>query len=299
MNNFQHSTLFKKHIFMSENKLNKIKVIIPFYNASNFIDACITSVLTQDYENYEVLFIDDNSTDDSYSKIPSGSYKTDDEGTPIKNEKGEFEVDEHSHPLLKKTKCLNVKAWKSGTRNSALPNIHNGILNFCIDKDDIVVIVCGDDSLIGKGVLSNVNDFYNEHDCWLTYGSYRRTDRVLCTARPYNEANFVNIRDVAYKMGHMFTFRAGLYRQIFQQDPDAKCLKDNDGNWYKHNWNYGIVYPMLEMSGFERVKFNPNVLYLYNRENPLNTDKIDIQGMLNIQEEILKKEKFKKIIELT
>ena len=52
-----------------DKKLNKIKVIIPFYNPGEYLDSCISSVLTQDYGNYEVLFIDDASTEEFNRKL--------------------------------------------------------------------------------------------------------------------------------------------------------------------------------------------------------------------------------------
>ena len=72
-----------------DKKLNKIKVIIPFYNPGNFLDSCIGSVLTQDYENYEVLFIDDCSTDGSFDKIPACTFKTNAHGTPVMDAEGQ------------------------------------------------------------------------------------------------------------------------------------------------------------------------------------------------------------------
>lgn len=43
----------------------KFSVIIPVYNAANFIERCVNSVLTQTYKDIEVLLIDDGSTDNS------------------------------------------------------------------------------------------------------------------------------------------------------------------------------------------------------------------------------------------
>lgn len=43
----------------------KISVIIPCYNAARYLDACLTSVLSQDETNFEVLLIDDGSRDDT------------------------------------------------------------------------------------------------------------------------------------------------------------------------------------------------------------------------------------------
>lgn len=44
----------------------KFSIVIPVYNASKYLKECIDSVLQQTYDNYEVLLINDGSTDDSY-----------------------------------------------------------------------------------------------------------------------------------------------------------------------------------------------------------------------------------------
>ncbi len=44
-----------------------ISIIVPVYNVSKYIEECIQSILTQTYRNFEVLLIDDGSTDDSGS----------------------------------------------------------------------------------------------------------------------------------------------------------------------------------------------------------------------------------------
>lgn len=43
--------------------MHKISIIIPTYNAENYIERCINSCLNQDYENVEVIVVDDGSTD--------------------------------------------------------------------------------------------------------------------------------------------------------------------------------------------------------------------------------------------
>ncbi len=42
-----------------------VSIIIPFYNAERFIQETIDSVFAQTYENWELLFVDDGSTDAS------------------------------------------------------------------------------------------------------------------------------------------------------------------------------------------------------------------------------------------
>lgn len=43
----------------------KFSIIVPVYNVENYINICIDSLLNQDYNNYEILLIDDCSTDNS------------------------------------------------------------------------------------------------------------------------------------------------------------------------------------------------------------------------------------------
>ena len=44
-----------------------ISVIIPIYNAEQYLQRCIESVINQTYRNIEIILIDDGSVDDSYS----------------------------------------------------------------------------------------------------------------------------------------------------------------------------------------------------------------------------------------
>ena len=46
----------------------KVSIILPARNEEKFIGKCLDSLIDQDYENYEIVVIDDSS-DDSTSKI--------------------------------------------------------------------------------------------------------------------------------------------------------------------------------------------------------------------------------------
>ncbi|WP_419663473.1 glycosyl transferase, family II [Desulfosarcina variabilis str. Montpellier] len=47
----------------------KISVIIPTYNASNYIQETINSILEQDYKDFEIIIVDDCSSDNTKQKV--------------------------------------------------------------------------------------------------------------------------------------------------------------------------------------------------------------------------------------
>lgn len=46
-----------------------VSVVIPCYNHENYVQECIKSAIEQDYENIELIIIDDGSKDESVNKI--------------------------------------------------------------------------------------------------------------------------------------------------------------------------------------------------------------------------------------
>ena len=49
-------------------------------------------------------------------------------------------------------------------------------------------------------------------------------------------------------------------------------LKDEQGDYYKMTYDQAIMLPLLEMAS-ERAKYIPDILHVYNKDNPLNIDK--------------------------
>ena len=105
---------------------NKIAIIIPNYNYANYLERCLTSILNQTYTNYEIIFVDDMSTDDSL---------------------------EIARKLLKsphKVIELKQKRYNGGARNE-------GYLHMSKDVD-YVWYVDSDDWLLDETALEKINE---------------------------------------------------------------------------------------------------------------------------------------------
>ena len=46
-----------------------ISIIVPAYNIENYIGRCIESIINQTYREWELLIIDDGSTDNTWNII--------------------------------------------------------------------------------------------------------------------------------------------------------------------------------------------------------------------------------------
>ncbi len=99
--------------FMKYKEKKKVSVIIPVYNVENYIEECIKSVLTQNYDNYEIILLDDGSTDNSLEICKK------------------FEDD------IKIKIIHNQNHGVSITRNEGI-NIANGEYIIFIDSDDCI-----------------------------------------------------------------------------------------------------------------------------------------------------------------
>jgi glycosyltransferase involved in cell wall biosynthesis len=48
-----------------------VSIVLPVYNAEKYVGAAVDSILRQSYEKFELIIVDDGSTDDSLSVVSS------------------------------------------------------------------------------------------------------------------------------------------------------------------------------------------------------------------------------------
>jgi glycosyltransferase involved in cell wall biosynthesis len=237
--------------------MNKIKVLVPVYNAENYIEKCINSLLSQNFNNYEIIITDDCSTDSTYLKILG-----------YKNNK-------------------NIHIKKNNKRiGSALDNIIFMIKNFT-EKNDIIVLVDGDDWLYNDEVLSKISEIYMDKNIWMTYGqfipaskTYGKYCKKIDDVKKYRKSE-------EWLASHLRTFRRELFLKI-----DEKDLKDEDDKYYTVAWDCAFMYPMLEMCGNSKYYFIDEILYVYNDLNEINDMKINQEKQIFIANLIKEKNEY-------
>lgn len=111
-----------------EKKNYKIGIIIPNFNYEHTIEKCLNSIVSQTYTNYEVIFVDDVSTDNSL-KI-AYSY-----------------IDKIEHM---KIIALRQKRYNGGARNEAYLHLSEDV--------DYVYYVDSDDWLYDNYALEKINN---------------------------------------------------------------------------------------------------------------------------------------------
>ena len=243
---------------------NHFKIIIPSYNNEQWLKACIRSVKRQGYDNYQCIIVDDCSTDNSCIII-------------------EDEIQGHS----------NFVFIKNEEKKLALRNIYEAIEASDPKPEDIIITLDGDDFLYGTKVLDSVNRAYNDHGCWMTYGSYAEypsNKRGKFSSKiPSDIIKSNTFRESAWMSSHMRTFKAKLWNKIEKQD-----LLESDGRFCDGAWDMVFMFPMLEMSA-NRSHFIEEILYIYNRKNPLNEDKVNHSKIIVSERRIRKMKKYNRI----
>lgn len=240
---------------------NHIVVVTPFRNPGEAFERCIRSLAEQDYADFEVILIDDASTDAASN----------------------FHPDDPRMRVIRRDRQMGLAA-----------NLHDVLLHAC-HADDVVVCVDGDDWLVGTDVLSYVDEIYRKHDCWVSFGQFEFENGDYGFSQPFSsEEDFATLREY-FRTSHLRTFRAGLFERIAEQDPEYACLKKRDGEWLDSAVDVALMCPLLELAGFSRARFVDRVLYHYNGEGPNHTHNERRQSQVESFEYIRSKPRFTKV----
>ena len=191
-----------------------ISIIIPVYNAQEYLDQCIRSVLQQDYRSFELILVDDGSTDRSAAIIDDWAGKDDRIRTFHKENGGQ-----------------------SSARNLGLDRAEGDFISF-IDADDYVT----------PDYLSYLLSLFVP-DCRMTACNHwivrkkNRTansdsdDRVFARIEAFEEVLFHGCIDVA-PWGKLYR------REVFD------TLRFPEGRIFEDTWIFGDILDRTDRISF-------------------------------------------------
>lgn len=243
---------------------NFFSITINTYNHEDWIENCLLSCLEQDYADFEVIVIDDISTDRT------------------------FEICQRIQTqFLDRLKAIQNK----GKIFSQVRNILE--LTKISREGSIVVSVDGDDCLKHNQVLSKLNSVYNSGEVWMTYGRYEEFPYNDVSASYYEYPRNVienNLfREYRWMASHLRSYKRELFLKIKEED-----FKLPDGEWLDVTGDQAFMLPMLEMSK-ERSRFIPDILYVYNVANPTRDGATKVKRQEEVARYIRSKDKYTRL----
>lgn len=241
-------------------------IVVTVYNSENYIGDCVNSILNQRYRNFRLTVVDDCSTD----RTPN---------------------------ILKKID--GFKLIKNRVREgSGVANIVKAIKMTPGEKEDVILIVDGDDWLYDNNVLDYLNMIYQDSSVWLTYGQFTSLSGRMenyCTpladTRRYRQYG-------KWTTSHPKTMKRFLWDKIKDVD-----LRDRHMNYYKRFEDIAYMYPAVEMAGLKHIRCISKILYVYNDRNSLCTlniynEKKILSQIMPIKLEIQKKTPYPELHEI-
>ena len=134
---------------LPEKRDYKIGIIVPNYNYEHTIEKCLKSILNQSYKNFEIVFVDDVSTDGSVELAKS--------------------LLKPPHKVIE----LKQKRYNGGARNEAYLHLSDDVdYIFCVDSDDW---------LLDDKVLERINEKLQTYPDVLFCGLSQYKNNVLST----------------------------------------------------------------------------------------------------------------------
>ena len=222
-----------------------IRIIVPIYNAERYLDRCINSILTQDFEDFELILVNDGSTDSSR------------------------EIIEHFKERDKRIRCIHQKnGGLSNARNAGMHLACGTYIRF-VDADDWLP----QDSL---SILYSTATYYDDAD--LTIGEYLRiqhgnkiTPGGLTSSGLWDIAAFGHYLLNNY---HKIYFGAA-WNKLFKRDIIIKYnIQFPDGISYCEDYIFTFKYLTALLLSHGTVALTKDVVYNYiENQHSLTTEK--------------------------
>ena len=242
---------------------NHFTFVITSYNCEKYVESNLNSILNQKYDNYDIFYIDDASTDYTFEK---------------------------ANQILESRDFPNdrLEIIRNSFNKGKMENVYNAVKKS--KEETIIVIVDGDDWLIGERVLSLLNTVYDDK-VWMTNGSYK-VDPGGAIVEPKINSDYWkgNIRLKSWEFSHLGTFRRELFLKIKLKDMLRK-----DGAFFQTSSDQAMMWPMAEMASEKHFFAIHEPLYIYNFQNPLSDHCVKRRDQLATEKHIRNLKPYKKL----
>jgi glycosyltransferase involved in cell wall biosynthesis len=225
---------------------NKFIITVPCYNCSEWIIKCLDSIYNQTFKNYQVVIIDDGSTDDTLFKIT--------DWLSLKN-------DSRFNLIVNK---INL--------GSPIGSIVQATDSLALDDEDIIVNVDGDDWLPDSEVFAYLDKVYSSNsDVWMTYGQFEPMSKSYATicAKVPNTKTYRKSHVWLAKMyaSHLRTYKKKAFDKINRDD---FMDFNNKSKYLQFAGDMALLFGLLEICGNNRSVFIDRIMYIYNDRNSLS-----------------------------
>ena len=219
----------------------KLSIIIPVYNVENFLRKCVDSVLCQDYDDYEIILIDDGSTD----SCPT-----------ICDEYANSRLSTLDSPLIRVIHQAN--AGLSAARNSGIKAANGEYLCF-VDSDDywqpnvlagLMTQVERDNLDVLRFKYQHVNEQYE------VFYPYKRDHRLEndYSDVPTDGVSFLNSRMNTQCYAVMFIVRHDLI--LSQLSPLDSCLFTEGIYFEDTDWTPRMLCRAKRVASTDTIVYN-------------------------------------------
>ena len=242
-----------------------VSIIVPVYNAQDYLSKCIDSLLNQNYDDFELILVNDGSKDNS-GQICDEYAKADNRIKVIHKENGGV----------------------SSARNCGLDKACGKYIMFC-DSDDFVK---------EEFCTPLINLANEDEDCLVFAGITELWDDKekdnLCPEFPEGESITLKNKEfcdlfVKLNLNSQFTLMNMPYNKLFSRSIIEKNQLRFDKNI---NYNEDFIFNLLYLEKVSAVKIYNKSIYNYYKDAPGSLCKKYVPNMIDIyriKEDILKR----------
>jgi len=229
-----------------------ISILTPFKNTAEFLPECIESILVQSYQNWELLIVDDGSTDNSYQIVKTYSkqdsriklFKNNGNGiiealtTAYGNSKGKLitRMDSDDIMVSNKLETMVKQLLASGTGYIAIglvkyfseQGISDGYRKYENWLNNLTQTGCNFTDLYKECVIAS--------PCWMVY----KTDLDRCDA--FNPNRYPEDYDLVFRF----------------YEANLKCIPSNEvlHYWRDYSWRTSRTHEHYAMNYFLDIKMH-------------------------------------------